>query len=196
MRCSEHAELALVRPVPHPMRQIVYTFLISLVFVAVVAADDLPKITIRLDGHVKKAGDYLADRKVKQNLDDLIQMAGGFDPLREFKDEKTSSVVWIQRDSKDAVNQHIIIDYQNKQILSQRRVEDKKWRLERYDWDTFEYLPGDVLFVTTSRKSLDLAFIPIKYVEDAGWKGFEKLRYFGKTPEETQAIDEAKPKPK
>ena len=52
------------------------------------------------------------------------------------------------------------------------------------------------MFVTTSRKSLDLAFIPIRYAEDAGWKGFEKLRYFGKTEEETKTIDEAKSKTK
>ncbi|MCS7063209.1 MAG: hypothetical protein NZM04_04050 [Methylacidiphilales bacterium] len=168
----------------------------SFIYASFVSAEDTAKITIRLDGHVKKAGNYLVDKRVKQNLDELIQMAGGFDPLEEFKDEKTSSVAWIERHSQDTMEQLIIIDYQNKQILSQRRIDDKKWRLERYDWDTFEYLPDDVLFITTSRKSLDLANVPIRYVEDDGWTGFEKLRYFGKTEEETRAIDEAKSKAK
>ncbi len=178
------------------MRQIIPTLLFSLFLAGIVAAADPTKITIRLDGHVKKPADYLVEKRVKQNLDELIQMAGGFAPLEEFKNEKTTTAAWIERDSPEAKDQHIIIDYQNKQILSQRRVEGKKWRLERYDWDTFEYQPGDVLFVTTSRKSLDLAFIPIRYTEDHGWTNFEKLRYFGKTFEETQAIDDAKSKPK
>ena len=168
--------------------------LFSLLLFGTVTAAEPVKITIRLAGHVKKSGKYAVEKRLKESLDDLIQLAGGFDPMEPFKHETTSSVAWIERSSPEAVDQHIIIDYKNKQILSQRRVEGRKWRNERYDWETFEYQPGDVLFVTTSRKSLDLAFIPIKYVQDDGWTGFEKLRYFGKTAEETKAIDDAKPK--
>ena len=170
------------------MRHIVYTLLFSLTIVEILAKEDSPQVTINIAGHVEKGGDYLVDRRIKQDLDDLIQMAGGFNPSLDFKAETSSSVAWIERNSKRTGVQLIIIDYQNKMILSQRRVEAEKWRLERYDWNKFEYLPGDVLFVTTSRKSLDLASYPIRYVEDTGWTGFEKLRYYGKTPEETQAI--------
>jgi len=147
---------------------------------------------IQLDGSVKKPGSYTVDSHIKQNLDGLIQIAGGFSPLEEYKHEATSSVAWIERELPGNESQLIIIDYRNKQILLERRVEGGKWRLERYEWDFFEYQPSDTLFVTTSRQSLDLVDYPVQYVEDKGWKNFGKLRYFGKTLEETQAIYAAK----
>jgi hypothetical protein len=159
---------------------------------SVSVAADAEKVTILLTGHVRREGKYAIDKRIKQNLSDLIELAGGFDPLDEFKNETTSTVAWIERNSLDAVDQHIIIDYKNRQILSQRRIADERWRIEKYDWDTFEYLEGDALCVTTSRQSLDLAFIPIKYVEENGWRGFETLNYFGKTNEESNVIDEEK----
>lgn len=149
------------------------------------------KVTVHLSGHVKHHGEYAIEKRVETNLDDLIVMAGGFNPLTGFEHETTSSVAWIERDSPDAIDQHIIIDYKNRQILSQRVI-GNKWRLERYDWDTFEYLPGDDLFIATSRKSLDLAGVPIKYVEPDGWTAFETLNYVHTSDEETLAIDNAK----
>lgn len=145
-------------------------------------------VTVEVVGHVKKEGKYEVHRRpASQPLDEVIALAGGFDPLDEFKNETTTDVVWLERGE-----QHIIIDYKNRQILSQRPDADEKWKFERYDWETFEFQPGDFVFVTTSRKSLDLAFIPVRYVEDNGWKNFQSLRYYGKNLMETQEIDAAK----
>jgi hypothetical protein len=156
---------------------------------------ELVKIT--LTGHVKRKKDEGITKeiripsKIHADISKIVDSHGGFDPSEQFANEGPPTVAWIERTGDD--DQHIIIDYKNKQILSQRKV-DEKWKLERYDWETFEYKEGDFLFICTSRKSLDLAFIPVRYVQDQGWKGFEKLNYYGKTKEESEAIDSAKKK--
>jgi len=152
-------------------------------------------VTIRITGHVKLGENddlvkpLTVKKRIEANLAAIVEQAGGFAPFAEFAGEGPPTVAWIEREGDD---QHILIDYRNRQILSQRKGDDDRWKIERYVWDTFEYQTGDFLFVCTSRKSLDLAFVPIRRVQDDGWEGFAKLNYVGKTEEETWAIDEAK----
>lgn len=153
-----------------------------------------PEVKIEVAGHVKNDGQYRVARTPRTPLDEIIRQAGGFDPMAEYAKEKTSDVAWIERALRGRGYQLIILDYRNHQILSQRRVDDGKWRLERCEWQDFEFAAGDSLFVTTSRDSLDLAGYPVRGVGPKGWPGIEKLRLFGMTKEETDAFEQARGK--
>jgi hypothetical protein len=146
------------------------------------------EVEIEINGHVKNKGTYRVRRTLRGPLSELIRQAGGFDPMPEYSSLKSSSVAWIERSR----TQLIILDYLNQQILSQRRVEKGKWRLERCHWEDFEFQKGDVLFVTTSRDSLDLAFYPVRGVGPKGWPDLNKLRLFGMTKEETDQFEQAR----
>jgi hypothetical protein len=112
--------------------------------------------------------------------------------MKEFAAEKTSTVAWIERTLPGRHAQLIILDYLNKQIFSQRWLGNGMCRNERYYWEDFEFIKGDYLFVTPSRKSLDLSGYAVRWVEPKGWHGIEKLRLFGMTKEETAQFEQAR----
>ena len=151
-----------------------------------------PEVEINISGHVKNGGRYRVSRTLREPLSELILRAGGSDPMSEFAHEKTSTVAWMERRLPGGHYQLIILDYLNKQIFSQRYVGNGKRRNERYYWEDFEFIKGDSLFVTTSRKSLDLSGWTVRWVEPKGWHGIERLRLFGMTKEETAQFDQAR----
>jgi len=151
-----------------------------------------PEVEISISGHVKNWGKYRVSRTLRVPLSELISKAGGFSPMAEYAKEKTSTVAWIERTLRGGQCQLIILDYLNKQIFSQRKLGNGMCRNERYHWEDFEFIKGDDLFVTTSRKSLDLTGYTVLWVEPKGWHGIERLRLFGMTKEETAQFEQAR----
>ncbi len=151
-----------------------------------------PEVEISITGHVENEGRYRVARTLREPLSNLIRKAGGFAPEPEFETEKTSTVAWIERTHRGDNWQLIILDYLNKQIFSERTIHNNLVRHERYDWEDFEFMEGDELFVTTSRKSLEIEGYSVRWVEPKGWHIIDKLRLFGMTPEETLQFEQAR----
>jgi len=152
-----------------------------------------PTVEIELSGHVRKSGKYTVQRKLTQQLADLIALAGGFDPLPEYANDGITTVAWIERGLPKKHSQLIILDYKNKVIMSERTLDSGKSRNERYRWTDFQFAKGDDLFVTTSRRSLDLLGYRVRGVGPTGWPGMEKLRLFGLSKEETKEYEAQHP---
>jgi hypothetical protein len=148
-----------------------------------------PTVKLEIDGHVAKPGIHNLPSSLTLSLSELIKLAGGFQPSSEFRDGPESTVAWIERELPAGCYQLILLDYKNRQILSQRDLKDGKNRNERYRWRDFRFVDGDVLFVTTSRNSLDLAGYGTRWVSPTGWPGIEKLGLFGMTREETDSYE-------
>jgi hypothetical protein len=170
-------------------------FAATVLLCASTAADKEPakdSVTISLSGHVKKDGNYSVPKRLPADTSPLIKLAGGFDPMPGYDPTKLTDVIWIERELPKEGVQFIIIDFKNRQILSQRGFGRL---LERYDFDTFEFQPDDGAFVTTGRDSLDIAFWRVRGVGPEGWKGLQDLPLVDLTREVPKPKPKATPKP-
>jgi hypothetical protein len=149
-------------------------------------------VTISLSGHVKKEGNYPVPKRLPADTSPLIKLAGGFAPMSGYDPTTLTDVIWIERELPKEGKQFIIIDFKNRQILSQRGFGRL---LERYDFDTFEFQPDDGAFVTTGRDSLDIAFGRVRGVSPNGWKGLEDLPLVDLSREVPKPKLKATPKP-
>lgn len=88
------------------------------------------------------------NKRIQENLAALVDRAReshGFIPFVDSTEAVRPTIAWVDRAGPPF--QHITIDFKNRRILAQTFVGSNKCKLERYDWDSFEYEPGDWLRV-------------------------------------------------